>query len=70
MTRKDWRQEVMLALVRKHRSVTWIAQQLKVSRSWIYDVLTGDAPEPGRSKWTQAINDLLEIEGEVRDEEN
>ena len=59
----------MLELVRKHKSVSAIARELNCSRAWIYDVFTGDAPEPGRSKWTQAINDLLGIKGEVRDEE-
>ena len=69
MTRKEWRTEVMVALVKQHKSVSKIAEELKVSRAWIYNVFTGDAPEPARSKWTQKISDHLGIKGEVRDED-
>lgn len=70
MTRADWRQEVMLALVKRKRGVTWLAQELKCSRAWIYNVFTGTAPEEAREKWTKEINNLLGIKGEIEDEEN
>ena len=60
----------MVALVKSRRTVTSLAKELGASRTWIYDVFTGEAPEPGRKKWTEAISAVLGIEWEVEDEDD
>ena len=64
MQKEKWRREVQKALIDRHYTMTKLCEELGCSRSWIYNVLCGEAPEEAQKEWEKKINEKLKIKGE------